>query len=85
MTLNITKNIEEIINDAVQSGRYASADEMLARLVEEDARRTGGRNSEPQEGSDASVHRLEMWVDGHVSHSITVDDSRESVFAVRGE
>ena len=40
MTLHLSKDAEEAINAAVQSGQFASADEMVDRLVREYAQRT---------------------------------------------
>lgn len=35
MTINLPDNIEQFIHAAVQSGRFASADEMVAKIVQE--------------------------------------------------
>ena len=40
MTIHLSKEVENAIKAAVRSGRYASADEMIARLVREEARRS---------------------------------------------
>jgi Arc/MetJ-type ribon-helix-helix transcriptional regulator len=40
MTINVSKDVESSINVAVQSGRFASADEMIAKLVREYEQRT---------------------------------------------
>lgn len=40
MTINVSKDVEESINAAVQSGRFASADEMIDELVREYTQRT---------------------------------------------
>jgi Arc/MetJ-type ribon-helix-helix transcriptional regulator len=85
MILNVSKDVENFINAAVQSGRYASADEMITRLVEEDARRSQARADAPQESPDQWALRLQAWVDTHPSRSIAIDDSRESIYAGRGE
>jgi Arc/MetJ-type ribon-helix-helix transcriptional regulator len=39
MTIHLSKEVENAIKAAVRSGRYASADEMIASLVQEEARR----------------------------------------------
>ena len=39
MTIHVSKDVEDKIEAAVRSGRYASADEMIAKLVHEDALR----------------------------------------------
>jgi Arc/MetJ-type ribon-helix-helix transcriptional regulator len=39
MTIHLSKEVENAIKAAVRSGRYASADEMIARLVQDEARR----------------------------------------------
>jgi Arc/MetJ-type ribon-helix-helix transcriptional regulator len=85
MTLNISKDVENVISAAVQSGRYASADEMITRLVEEDAQRAQPRADVPQETPDQWALRLQAWVDTHPSRPLTIDDSRESIYAGRGE
>lgn len=40
MTIHVSKEVETAIKAAVQSGRFASADEMITRLVSEDAERS---------------------------------------------
>ena len=37
MTLHISRDVENSITAAVKSGRYTSADEMIAKLVQADA------------------------------------------------
>ena len=39
MTINVSQDVENSINAAVRSGQFASADEMIARLVREYAQR----------------------------------------------
>ena len=85
MTINLSKDVESSINAAGQSGRDASADEMIAKLIEEDARRSQARGDSPQESPDQWADRLQAWVDTHPSRPITIDDSRESIYAGRGE
>jgi Arc/MetJ-type ribon-helix-helix transcriptional regulator len=85
MTINVSKDVESSINSAVQSGRYASADEMIAKLIQEDARRSQARADSSQESPDQWAGRLQAWVDTHPSRPITIDDSRESIYAGRGE
>jgi Arc/MetJ-type ribon-helix-helix transcriptional regulator len=65
MTLQVSKDVENYINAAVQSGRYASADEMIARLVQEDARRIRQAvNSPPaQQGEVTPDPLLGIWQD----------------------
>lgn len=41
MTIHVSKDAENAIKAAVQSGRFASADEMIDRLVREYAQRSG--------------------------------------------
>jgi Arc/MetJ-type ribon-helix-helix transcriptional regulator len=38
MTIHVSKDVENAINAAVRSGQFASADEMVAKLVREYAR-----------------------------------------------
>jgi len=85
MTIHVSKDVESYINAAVQSGRFESADEMIARLIQEDARRSQTRAGSPQESPDQWADRLQAWVDTHPSRPITIDDSRESIYAGRGE
>jgi Arc/MetJ-type ribon-helix-helix transcriptional regulator len=40
MTINVSKDVENAINAAVQSGQFASADEMIDTLVHEYQQRT---------------------------------------------
>jgi Arc/MetJ-type ribon-helix-helix transcriptional regulator len=40
MTIHVSKDAENAINAALQSGRFASADEMIDRLVRDYAQRT---------------------------------------------
>ena len=51
MTIRISKDVENAINAAVQSGRFASADKMIAKLVREEARRS--RQPKPPRRSPA--------------------------------
>jgi Arc/MetJ-type ribon-helix-helix transcriptional regulator len=44
MTIHLSKDVEDAINAAVQSGRFASADEMIDALVREEA----GRSRKPK-------------------------------------
>lgn len=85
MTLNVSKDVEIFINAAVQSGRYASAAEMIAKLVEEDARQARSHAGEPQDAPEAWMRRLQTWVDTHPTRPLTIDDSRENIYAGRGE
>lgn len=86
MTINVSKDVENAINAAVQSGRYSSAVEMITKLVQEDARRIPQPPAAPtQAPPDQWVRRLQAWVDTHPSRPITIDDSRESIYAGRGE
>lgn len=52
MTIHVSQDVESSINAAVQSGRYASADEMIAELVREEAQRT---RQPPSRGADAPL------------------------------
>ncbi len=64
MTLNIPEDVESSINAAVQSGRYASADEMIAKLVREEAGRrqqTGHATGEPLGGQGTDPARKPIW------------------------
>ena len=85
MTIHVSKEVENTVHAAVQSGRYASVDEMITRLVLEDAQRAHTHPSPMQESPDQWVRRLQAWVDTHPVRPITIDDSRESIYAGRGE
>lgn len=85
MTFNVSKEVETFINAAVQSGRYASPDDMITKLVVEDARHTQAHADGPQDAPEAWMRRLHAWVDTHPSRPLTLDDSRESIYAGRGE
>ena len=85
MTLNVSKYVENFINAAVQSGRYASPDEMIARLVMEDSWRAQPRAELPQDSPQKLALRLQAWVDTHPSRHVNIDDSRETIYAGRGE
>ena len=37
-----------------------------------------------QEPPEEWAHRLQVWVDSHPARSITIDDSRETLYADRG-
>lgn len=49
MTICVSKDVETSIDEAVQSGRFASAEDMVARLVKEYAQRS---RQEPTHGED---------------------------------
>jgi Arc/MetJ-type ribon-helix-helix transcriptional regulator len=51
MTINVSRDVENTINAAVQSGQFASADEMIDRLVREYARRA--QQQHPPAGQEA--------------------------------
>ena len=64
MTINVSKDVEITINAAVQSGRYASADEMIAKLVREEAQRAhqpASPSSEVLAGQGADLAREPVW------------------------
>jgi len=47
-----------------------------------------GHDSSPTptaEEPEAWARRLQAWVDGHAARPITIDDSRDSLYASRGE
>ena len=51
MTIYVSKDIENAINTAVQSGRFASADEMISQVVRDEAE----RNRKPSHTSGKGV------------------------------
>jgi Arc/MetJ-type ribon-helix-helix transcriptional regulator len=85
MTIHLSEDAQGSIHAAVQSGQFASADEMIDKLVREYALRTQPRADVPQETPDQWALRLKAWVDAHPSRQLTIDDSRESIYAGRGE
>ena len=62
MTIRISKAVENAINAAVQSGRFASADEMIAKLVREEARRS--RQPKPPRTSGKATRRAKSIAAG---------------------
>jgi Arc/MetJ-type ribon-helix-helix transcriptional regulator len=61
MTINVSKDVEDSINAAVQKGLFASAEEMIAQLVREHAQRTP---PSPAEGAAADADPLVgIWRD----------------------
>jgi Arc/MetJ-type ribon-helix-helix transcriptional regulator len=89
MTIHLPVDLEASINDEVQSGRYASADEVVALAVRSFlCQKKAGQpvpGASSQESPDQWAERLQAWVDTHPSRPIEFDDSRESVYAGRGE
>ena len=58
MTINVSKDVESTINAAVQSGHFASADEMITKLVREYESRT----QQPSASEEATVlPRKPIW------------------------
>jgi Arc/MetJ-type ribon-helix-helix transcriptional regulator len=55
MVIHVSKDVEDSINAAVRSGRFASADEMIAKLVQEEARRS--RQPKPRRTSVKATKR----------------------------
>ena len=62
MMIRISKDVENAINAAVQSGRFASADEMIAKLVREEARRS--RQPKPPRTSGKATRRAKSVAAG---------------------
>lgn len=59
MTIHVSQDVEGWINAAVQSGRYASADEMIAKLVREEAQRIQQSPATVQQPAPAK--RKPLW------------------------
>lgn len=85
MTIHVSKDAESAINAAVQRGLFASADEMIEKLVREFAATAQARTTVAPESADHWAHRLQAWVNAHPPRALTIDDSRESIYSGRGE
>lgn len=85
MTIHVSKDVENQINAAVQGGLFASADEMIGKLVQDFASRTRQQPAASPPAPEQWVRQLQAWVDKHPSRPATIDDSRESIYAGRGE
>jgi Arc/MetJ-type ribon-helix-helix transcriptional regulator len=59
MTINVSKDVESTINAAVRSGQFASADEMIAKLVREYENRVQQPSS--SESTAAPGKRKPIW------------------------
>ncbi len=78
---------DQFVNDLVASGQYADRDAVLDQAVQL------LRAELQQNGNDASsgftarewCGRFERWADSHQPLPHEADDSRESVYAGRGE
>jgi Arc/MetJ-type ribon-helix-helix transcriptional regulator len=62
MTINVSKDVESSINAAVQSGQFASPDEMITKLVRDYAQRSQQPAAAPpaltdDESADQEVQR----------------------------
>ena len=53
MMIHVSKDAENAINAAVQRGQFASADEMIDKLVREYAQRTGQQSAAQPPTADA--------------------------------
>jgi Arc/MetJ-type ribon-helix-helix transcriptional regulator len=58
MTIHVSKDAEDAINAAVRSGQFASADEMVDRLVRDYAQRT---RQEPAARPPSTEARKPIW------------------------
>jgi hypothetical protein len=69
------------------SGLPAPVADELRKLVATLRENLGNTSSSAalQEKPEAWVRRLRDWVDRHQARSITIDDSRESIYSSRGE
>ena len=85
MTIHVSKDVEDKIEAAVRSGRYASADEMIAKLVHEDALRPPPPAEEPPLSREEWLRVFHEWINSHPARPIEIDDSRETIYAGRGE
>jgi Arc/MetJ-type ribon-helix-helix transcriptional regulator len=61
MTLHVSKDAENAINAAVQSGQFASADEMIDRLVQEYAQRHRQQPAATQPQPPATPAYKPIW------------------------
>jgi Arc/MetJ-type ribon-helix-helix transcriptional regulator len=57
MTIHVSKDVENTINAAVQSGQFASADEMIDTLVRQYAQRTQQQPQSVSQDELATSHK----------------------------
>lgn len=58
---------------------------LVATLRDNLARSSSPRTDSATEPPNRWAHRLQAWVDSHPVRAITIDESRESLYAGRGE
>jgi hypothetical protein len=62
MKINVSKEVENTINAAVRSGQFASADEMITRLVQEYGQRAQQTMpTEPASQGHSAEQRKPIW------------------------
>ena len=91
MTIHVSKDAETAINAAVQSGQFASADEMVDRLVQDYAQR---HRQQPKQAKPATARTedevlRQMLADGLITHipdhDADVDDEDDEPVVIEGE
>jgi Arc/MetJ-type ribon-helix-helix transcriptional regulator len=63
MTIHLSKDVENSINAAVQSGQFASADEMVDKLVREYSQRLRQQPSHANQADEAPDPLMGIWQD----------------------
>jgi len=61
MTIHVSKDVENTINAAVQSGQFASADEMIDQLVREYAQHAKPASTAVQPVTSATPTEKPIW------------------------
>jgi Arc/MetJ-type ribon-helix-helix transcriptional regulator len=74
MTIQVSKDVENAINAAVQSGRFASADEMIDTLVHEYQERHQHTRPAASQQSAAEAHKRIWEVAAELRKSIRPEE-----------
>jgi Arc/MetJ-type ribon-helix-helix transcriptional regulator len=79
----MTRENERFVDDLVASGRFRSREAVLDQAVQvlREQIKHNGDELTAREWCD----RFELWADGHAALDRAADDSRESIYAGRGE
>jgi Arc/MetJ-type ribon-helix-helix transcriptional regulator len=72
MTIHVSKDAESAINAAVQSGKFASADEMVDKLVREYAQRIPQPSTGQGGGSLGAMRDAADELDEAVEHAMNL-------------
>lgn len=87
MTLNIPAEYQQVINQAVASGMFTTAEDAvkhaLGLLAEEQAEVSGKPQPAETDAADR-IGAIRRWSASHDEVTQVVDDSRESIYQDRG-